>query len=153
VTATSLFFSIIASAFGLAYMVYGKRQSKIVPFIAGFGLCAYTYFVDTWVWLTVGSFGIEMGDFVSFVMDGRQEYVGRAINVACRLQSALKEKGGSPAYSALVSNRVYSEYFAGTTPHRVHKVTRRLRNIGSGAEFDCRRMWLVRPLQAANEPS
>jgi len=94
-----------------------------------------------------------MGDFVSFVMDGRQEYVGRAINVACRLQSALKEKGGSPAYSALVSNRVYSEYFAGTTPHRVHKVTRRLRNIGGGAEFDCRRMWLVRPLQAANEPS
>jgi len=48
---------------------------------------------------------------------------------------------------------VYSEYFAGTTPHRVHKVTRRLRNIGGGAEFDCRRMWLVRPLQAANEPS
>jgi len=53
VTATSLFFSIIASAFGLAYMVYGKRQSKIVPFIAGFGLCAYTYFVESWVWLSV----------------------------------------------------------------------------------------------------
>ena len=99
------------------------------------------------------TFGIELGDLVPIVMDGQQEYVGRAINVACRLQSALKEKGGSPAYSALVSNRVYHEYFANTTPHRVHKVTRRLRNIAGGAELECRRIWLVRPFRASDGPS
>jgi class 3 adenylate cyclase len=99
------------------------------------------------------SFGVEMGDLVSVVMDRQQEYVGRAINVACRLQAALKDKGGSPAYSALVSNRVYREYFAGTTPHRVHKVTRSLRNIDGGAIFECRRLWLLRPFTASNEPS
>jgi hypothetical protein len=52
-TAASILFSIIASAFGLAYMTYGKRQSKIMPFLAGFGLCVYTYFVQGWIWLSV----------------------------------------------------------------------------------------------------
>jgi len=96
------------------------------------------------------SFGIEKGDLVSIMMDGQQEFVGRAINVACRLQAAIKEKGPSPAYTALVSNRVYGEYFADATPHRVHKVTRNLRNIDGGAEFACRRIWLLRPFQATD---
>jgi class 3 adenylate cyclase len=99
------------------------------------------------------SFGIEKGDLVPVVMERQQEYVGRAINVACRLHAALKDKGGSPAYSALLSDRVYREHFAQTTPYRVHKVTRRLRNIDGGAEFECRRIWLLRPLQATARPS
>ena len=99
------------------------------------------------------TFGIEKGELVPITMYGRQEYVGRAINVACRLQTALKDKGGSPAYSALVSNRVYDEYFAGTKPHRMRKVTRNLRNINDGAEFSCRRLWLLRPFLATDGPS
>jgi class 3 adenylate cyclase len=98
------------------------------------------------------TFGIEKGDVIPMAMHGQQEYVGRAINVACRLQAALKEKGNSPAYNALVSNRVYSEYFADTKPHRVIKVTRNLRNINDGAEFTCRRLWLVRPLRPTDDP-
>ena len=99
------------------------------------------------------TFGIEKGELVRIMMDGQQEYVGRAINVACRLQGALKDKGGPPGFSALVSNRVYADYFSNTTPHRVHKVTRRLRNIDGGSEFACRRLWLVRPFQATDGPS
>jgi hypothetical protein len=79
--------------------------------------------------------------------------VGRAINVACRLQAAVKDKGRSPAYNALVSNRVYSEYFAQTKPHRVVKVTRNLRNMNDGAEFECRRLWLMRPYLSTDDPS
>ena len=97
-------------------------------------------------------FVIDKGELVSITMDGRQEYIGRAINVECRLQAALKDRGGSPAYSALVSNRVYTEYFAKTTPHRVRKVTRKLRNINDGAEVECRRLWLLRPLHSSDEP-
>jgi hypothetical protein len=99
------------------------------------------------------TFGIEKGEVIPITMYGQQEYVGRAINVACRLQAALKDKGTSPAYSALVSNRVYSEYFAETTPHRVSKVTRNLRNINGGAEFACRRLWLLRPYVTTDDPS
>jgi hypothetical protein len=98
------------------------------------------------------TFGIEKGDLIPITMYGQQEYVGRAINIACRLQAALKDKGTSPAYSALVSNRVYGEYFAQANPHRVNKVTRHLRNIDDGTEYACRRLWLLRPYLSVDEP-
>jgi class 3 adenylate cyclase len=99
------------------------------------------------------NFGIDKGELIPLTMYGQQEYVGRAINVACRLQAAVADKGRSPVYTALVSNRVYSEYFAETKPHRVVKVTRNLRNINGGAEFACRRLWLLRPYVTTDEPS
>jgi hypothetical protein len=49
--AATLFFSIVTSAIGLAYIVYGKRQAKFVPLIAGVSLCAYSYFFVSWFWL------------------------------------------------------------------------------------------------------
>jgi len=36
----------IAGAFGMAYFVYGKRQSKVVPLVAGILLCIYPYFTE-----------------------------------------------------------------------------------------------------------
>ena len=50
---TSLYFGIITGALGLAYIVYGRRQTKFVPVVAGVLLCAYTYFVEGWLWLSV----------------------------------------------------------------------------------------------------
>ena len=97
------------------------------------------------------TFGIEKGELIPVTMLGLQEYVGRAINVACRLQTALKDKGSSPAYNALVSDSVYREYFAQTEPHRVSKATRNLRNINNGAEFVCRRFWLLRPYRSTED--
>jgi hypothetical protein len=102
------------------------------------------------------TFGIDKGELIPLTMYGQQEYVGRAINIACRLQAAVVDKGRSPAYTALVSNRVYSEYFAETKPHRVVKVceidvakasveTRR-RSIGTGSprsEGGARRQYLL----------
>ena len=52
-TGTSLLIGVITSAFGFAYIVYGRRQTKLVPVIAGVLLCAYSYFIDSWVWLCV----------------------------------------------------------------------------------------------------
>ncbi len=99
------------------------------------------------------TFGIDKGELIPVTMHGQQEYVGRAINIACRLQAAVVDKGRSPAYTALVSNRVYSEYFTETKPHRVVKVTRNLRNINDGTEFACRRLWLLRPYLSSDDPS
>lgn len=48
-----LFFWIVTGALGAAYMVYGKRQTKLAPVISGLLLCVYTYFVDSWLWLCV----------------------------------------------------------------------------------------------------
>lgn len=49
----NLFIGILTGAFGLAYIVYGRKQAKFVPLIAGVILCVYPFFIDDWVWLAV----------------------------------------------------------------------------------------------------
>ncbi len=51
--AATLFIGVLASAFGMAYLIYGRRQGKFAPAIAGAGLCVFPYFIDSWVWLCV----------------------------------------------------------------------------------------------------
>jgi hypothetical protein len=47
----SLIVGILAGAIGTGYFVYGKRQTRIAPMIAGALLCVYPYFVDGALWL------------------------------------------------------------------------------------------------------
>lgn len=49
-------FSVFTGAFGMAYIVYGRKQTKLVPVIAGIMLCVYPYFVSGWLWL--GAVGV-----------------------------------------------------------------------------------------------
>jgi hypothetical protein len=48
---STLVIGIITGAFGVGYIVYGRRQTKFVPLVAGIFLCAYPYFIDSAVWL------------------------------------------------------------------------------------------------------
>lgn len=48
-----VFIGVVAGAVGLAYIVYGRRQTRLVPVIAGFLLCIYSYFIESWLWLAV----------------------------------------------------------------------------------------------------
>ena len=48
-----LFVGLIAGVFGVAYFVYGKRQTKIVAMTSGVLLCIYPYFIDSLLWLCV----------------------------------------------------------------------------------------------------
>ena len=43
--ATSLVIGIFTGAIGVAYFIYGKRQARFVPLIAGMLLCVYPYFL------------------------------------------------------------------------------------------------------------
>ncbi len=61
---TSLFFGIVTGALGLAYIVYGKRQTKFIPLVAGVVLCAYSYFITSWVWLCVVGALLVVAPFV-----------------------------------------------------------------------------------------
>jgi hypothetical protein len=62
--AAMLYFNIVASALGLAYIVYGRRQAKIVPVIAGVLLCFCTYFIDGWLWLCLVGAALALAPFV-----------------------------------------------------------------------------------------
>jgi hypothetical protein len=48
---SSLFIGVVAGAIGMGHFIYGKRQSKIVPMVAGTLLCIYPYFVENLLWL------------------------------------------------------------------------------------------------------
>ncbi len=41
----SLVIGIFTGAIGVAYFIYGKRQARFVPLIAGMLLCVYPYFL------------------------------------------------------------------------------------------------------------
>jgi hypothetical protein len=86
--------------------------------------------------------GVEAGHLIKMAMNERDEYVGRALNIACRLQSAVKEKDPHPGcYRALVSARLYNELFAQLpVRYKVEPVTCSLRNVLGGSGFECRRI-------------
>ena len=89
------------------------------------------------------TFGIDKGPIEHLIMYSQPEYVGRAINIACRLQGAVKDKGGTPAYKALVSNAVYAEYFKKAMFPKVFCARRKLRNINHNEIYHCRKIELV----------
>ena len=60
----NLLFGIIAGAIGVGYFMYGRRQTKFVPLIAGILLCVYPYFVDSVVWLSVIGLVLVAAPFV-----------------------------------------------------------------------------------------
>ena len=78
------------------------------------------------------NFGIEKGKLVRTKLNNRIEWFGRAINIACRLQGAIKDNDTSPQYKALISNQVYHDYFKDIKNIKEYKplrAKRTLRNI------------------------
>jgi hypothetical protein len=60
----SLFVGLIAGIFGMAYFVYGKRQTKFTPMFAGVMLCIYPYFIESLLWLCVVGVLLLIAPFV-----------------------------------------------------------------------------------------
>jgi hypothetical protein len=60
----SLVAGIIAGAVGVGYFIYGKRQTKFVPMLAGVLLCIYPYFTDSLLWLSVIGLALAAAPFL-----------------------------------------------------------------------------------------
>jgi hypothetical protein len=53
---SSLFLGIVTGAIGTGYLVYGKKQKRMVPAVAGILLMVYPYFFENiWWQLIVGA--------------------------------------------------------------------------------------------------
>ena len=63
-SATSLMIGIFTGAIGVGYFMYGKRQAKFVPLLAGMMLCIYPYFVDRVLWLVVVGVALMAAPFL-----------------------------------------------------------------------------------------
>ncbi len=52
---TNLLWGLLFGAIGIGYLLYGRRQRVLIPFLAGAGLVSFPYFVDnTGVLVLVG---------------------------------------------------------------------------------------------------
>ena len=116
--------------YNLCEMISAELARHIIPHLSS---------VPTVLGATLG---VEEGPLLRMTMNEREEYVGRALNIACRLQNAVKEKEPhSACYKALLSARLYNERLARLSlPYRVDSMSHSLRNILSGSGFACRRI-------------
>lgn len=89
------------------------------------------------------NFGIAAGNIEHAKIFQKDEYLGRAINVACRLQGAIKDKDKRPAYKALATKTVFNEYLAPASSYEPSQVTRVLRNINANRPISCVKLRLL----------
>jgi class 3 adenylate cyclase len=75
------------------------------------------------------SFGIDVGSLICIPMNRKIEYLGRAINVACRLQSCTKEFDGGPSYKAVFSTDSFNRHNHPEPSVRAERKLVRLRNV------------------------
>lgn len=93
------------------------------------------------------TFGIDKGPLTEFYLNDKNEYIGRPINVACRLQGAINQNDNNPSYKALISRHTftYLKRNIDTDFSQYHPVRARrtLKNIHGGAEFECIKMKFI----------
>ena len=96
--------------------------------------------------------GVETGNLIRMTMNEREEYVGRALNIACRLQSAVKDGGPHRScYKALIPARLFNERLSkAAAKYSVESTTCSLRNVQGGSEFACRKIDFT--IDAAGQP-
>jgi hypothetical protein len=83
-------------------------------------------------------FGADSGKLIKFQFVGKMdEYVGRAINVACRLQDAMKDEDTQPAYKGLLSKHLFHSFSGERGGYEFMEVSTRLRNIREGNDYRC----------------
>ena len=87
--------------------------------------------------ITSLTFGIDGGKLIGIVMNLNQEYIGRPINIACRLQSAIKDNDKHPEYKLLVSKHVFNKHLKSLKGYNPKSVVRTLRNIREGEKYQC----------------
>ncbi len=97
------------------------------------------------------TFGIETGELRKVVLGNEVEFVGRALNVACRLQSSVKDKGRAPDYLCLFSRKMFNTYLRDMDEFKFHNVTRTLRNISGGERYRCMKVNLTNHVRRREE--
>jgi class 3 adenylate cyclase len=83
------------------------------------------------------TFGIDSGELIKLEMNGQTEYIGRAINVAARLQGFAKDLPSSADYQSVFSKHSFNQMMGFHKDKlNVREVKASLRNI-VGGEIEC----------------
>lgn len=49
---TLIFTGLLFGSIGMGYIVYGRKQSNLIAFLAGVGLCVFPYFISS-IWTSI----------------------------------------------------------------------------------------------------
>ena len=123
----------------------GSAVVNVLRGLCHFYAAAYAEYIhpnlDTHPSISGLTFGIEHGLIRRTTIFQQDEYVGRTLNVAARLQSAVKDVAAdmkqSPASKGLVSDAAFRRYFAAVDGIDPRPVEVSLRNIDDGSPFVC----------------
>lgn len=83
------------------------------------------------------TFGADSGNLIKMDFLRGTEYVGRPINIAYRLQNAIKDKDSYPAYKVLLSKHLFHSLTGERPDYKIVEVGRTLRNIRGGQDYRC----------------
>jgi len=87
------------------------------------------------------TFGVDEGSLVAIVMNKQKEYVGRAINVAARLQSAVKNLEGPPQGTLLMSSNAFARL---KMKIKSKLIECKLSNVAGGDQYRVRKIQIAR---------
>jgi class 3 adenylate cyclase len=106
------------------------------------GICEVLGINDHLVGLT---FGIDFGTLVKIVMNNKAEYIGRALNLAVRLQSAVKDCDKDPTDRLLISKNAYAHLKLGRTKATVGALAEcNLRGVAGGEKYQARKIVILK---------
>lgn len=86
------------------------------------------------------TFGIDEGQLIQLTMQEKLEYIGRPINIACRLQGAINEIDIKGGYRVFMSHRLFNNLRIDSLNYYHEATERPLRNISEGSNFRCYRI-------------
>jgi class 3 adenylate cyclase len=79
--------------------------------------------------------GIAEGNLLTFVMNEKDEYIGRTINIAARLQSKAKKHIKETGYRALMSSGLFNKRFSHASKLIVARDSETLAGINENKQF------------------
>jgi class 3 adenylate cyclase len=86
------------------------------------------------------TFGLDEGRLIQLIMQGKREYIGRPINIACRLQGVINEIDIKGGFRVFMSHRLFNSLKRDFSGYYNETTERPLRNISEGSNFKCYRL-------------
>jgi class 3 adenylate cyclase len=120
---------------------------KILQFLAGIYQQFDNYYkaevfptLDTPPEICGLTFGIDEGQLIQITMQRKTEYIGRPVNIACRLQGVINDIDIKGGFRVFISHRLFNSLKGDLSDYYNETTERPLRNISEGSNFRCYRL-------------
>lgn len=89
------------------------------------------------------TFGVDRGQLVRMTLNGKPEYIGWPLNMACRLQGAVSTNYKRPASRVFLTNHAFNRLQVNTRIYDTKRVAVSLKNVHGGKNMQVWRVNLL----------